>query len=341
MNREERKRGAIAGAGFFAQFHVDAWNRMPDVDITAIVDPDQQRAADFARKWNIPSIYATTEEMIERERPDFLDIITRPDSHAELTQLAARHGVDVICQKPMAPTVHDCRQMVVTCENSGVRLLIHENWRWQPWYREIKRILDSGQLGFVFHVSFLMRNGDGRGPEPYPPQPYFRTMPRLLIFETIVHFLDTFRFLAGEIDLLFCSTQRINPVIEGEDYAIITLNFRSGARGVIDANRISGPMPVEVAFGEMRVEGERASVRMAPDGSLWITEYGRAEKPHIFNKPTIGYKGDSVFATQRHFIDCLKSGRLAESEGGSYLRTVEAVEACYRSAENGTSEALA
>jgi D-apiose dehydrogenase len=334
-------KGAIIGAGYFAQFHGEAWQRMPGARIAAVVDPDRERASEFARKWGIPNVYERAEEMIDRERPDFVDIITRPDTHLALTERAARNGIQVICQKPMAPSVAESNRMVERCEEAGVRLVIHENWRWQPWYREIKRMIEAGRLGPVFHISFLMRNGDGRGPEPYMVQPYFRTMPKLLLFETAVHFLDTFRYLCGEIELLFCTTQRLNPVIVGEDYALITLVFRNGARGSIDANRISGPMPVEVAFGEMRVEGEKAAVRMSPDGSLWLTEYGKSEVPHAFEKPMNGYKGDSVFATQKHFIECLQSGREAESEGRVYLRTVEAVEACYRSADTGAAESLA
>lgn len=325
----------MAGAGFFAQFQAEAWNRISDVRIAAVADPDAERAQEFASRWNIDRTYASVEDMVERERPDFIDIVTRPDTHVVLTEVAASAGVQVICQKPMAPTAEDSRRMVEACERSGVRLLVHENWRWQPWYRETKRLVDAGATGRVFHLAFRMRTGDGRGSEPYTVQPYFRQMTRLLIFETVVHFLDTFRYLAGEIDRVYCSLQTVNPIIAGEDYGVVHLRFESGAQGLIDANRISGWMPPEVAFGELRLEGERAAIRMSPEGSLFLTEYGRAETVLEFPKPDSGYKGDSVFALQQHFADCLKNGRPAESEGRTYLRTVDLVEACYRSAESG------
>jgi predicted dehydrogenase len=223
--------------------------------------------------------------------------------------------------------------MVRQCEMAGVRLLIHENWRWQPWYRELSRLLNDGCLGEPFHYGFRMRTGDGRGAEPYPVQPYFREMERFLLQETAVHFLDTFRYLGGEVAAVFCRTTRVNPVIRGEDCAMIQLEFTGGAGGVIDANRISGPNPPPIAFGELVVEGELGTARVSPDGRLWLTSHPGEEREHRFPTTDLGYKGDSVRAVQEHFLNCLRTGNAAESEGREYLKTVALVEACYRSAE--------
>jgi predicted dehydrogenase len=326
-------KGVMVGAGFFAEFQAEAWNRLPGARITAVADLDPDKAAAFAARWNIPNVYRDAAEMLARERPDFIDIVTTPETHLALARLGAEAGVAVICQKPMAPTYEECVAMVEACERAGVRLLIHENWRWQPWYREIKRLEQAGRFGKVFHLAFRMRNGDGRGANPYTRQPYFRFMKRFLIHETLVHFLDTFRFLAGEIRSLHCRIARVNPLIAGEDYALITMTFESGAHGMIDANRISGPLPLDPAFGTFWMEGERAMVRMSPDGRLWLTDYGDSERQHPYEIPEAGYKGDSVLALQRHFIQCLTTGARCESEGRDYLRTVAAVMECYRSAE--------
>jgi predicted dehydrogenase len=160
-------------------------------------------------------------------------------------------------------------------------------------------------------------------------------MPRLLLYETVVHFLDTFRFLGGDLESVFCQINRINCAIQGEDYALVQVSFSNGGKGVIDANRISGALPPEVAFGELRIEGEEAMIRIASNGSLWVTDYGKAEVLCPMQVPREGYKGDSVRALQQHFAACLLSGESAESEGADYLKTVKAVEACYRSAETG------
>jgi predicted dehydrogenase len=104
---------------------------------------------------------------------------------------------------------------------------------------------------------------------------------------------------------------------------------------MIDANRISGVSPAEVAFGEFRIEGEDAMIRIATDGRMFLTNYGKPEILLPMNIPPEGYKGDSVKALQEHFTGCLLSGEVSESEGAVYLKTVMAVDACYRSAQTG------
>ena len=328
-------KGVMIGAGFFARFQAEAWNRIDGVQIVAVADAVPGRAEAFAAEYGIPRWYSDAASMLETEGADFADIVTRPDSHRELTRLAARHCRAVICQKPMAPAYQECESMVQHCSERGVRLLIHENWRWQPWYREAHRLIGTGALGRIFHLGLLMRTGDGRGAQPYQPQPYFREMERLLVYETAVHFLDTFRFLGGEFTSIYCRTRRINPAIRGEDYAFIHVSFAAGANGIIDANRISGACPPPIAFGEFRIEGEAGMLRIAPDGALYCTEYGQPEALHLAPIATTGYKGDSVRAVQKHFVNCLLSGEVAESEGALYLKTVQAVDACYRSAQTG------
>jgi predicted dehydrogenase len=322
-------RGAMIGAGYFAGFHAEAWARLPTASIVAIADTAADKAGEFAARHGIAKGYQSTEEMLDVEKPDFVDIATRPEAHLSLTQLAASRGVHVICQKPMAPTMAECVAMCEACERAGVRLVIHENWRWQPWYRELRRLLDSRTIGQAFQYSFFWRTGDGRGPEAYPAQPYFRQMPRLLIYESLVHILDTFRFLGGEMQIASCHTQRLNPTIVGEDQALIITRFGSGAAGLIDANRFTGPVPAQVAMGTCVIEGDEGMLRVSPQGEIFLARAGQAEQRLPFAPPDRGYKGDSVYATQSHLVDGLRSGAATESDGRDYLRTVALVEACY------------
>jgi D-apiose dehydrogenase len=328
-------KGVLVGAGFFAGFQAEAWRRIAGVRLAAVADIALERAQAFAAKWGIPRAYGDAAEMLEIERPDFVDIATRPDSHRSLADLAAGRGAHVICQKPLAPTWDEAVAMARGCAARGVRLFAHENWRWQPWYRACKRIVDEGTLGRPFYFGFRLRTGDGHGPEPYAVQPYFREMPQLFIYEAGVHFLDTFRYLGGEIDRVFCRLARINPVIRGEDAALVHLAFASGADGLIDGNRLSGPVPAPPAFGETTIEGERASLRVGLDARVFLKEHGKDERPVDFPTTDQGYRGDSVRAVQEHIIACLRSGRPAECEAADYLKTTAAVFACYRSAETG------
>lgn len=328
-------KGVMIGGGYFAQFHAEAWSRISSAQIAAVADATPARANQFASQWKIPKAYEDVEEMLEREKPDFVDIVTRPEAHLQITQLAARHKIHVICQKPMAPSWQECFDMVAACEKADVRLLIHENWRWQPWYREARRVMKSGALGTTYYIAFRHRAGDGLGSAPYSNQPYFAQMPRLLVYETLVHHLDTSRYLAGEFCALYCQTQRINPVITAEDCVLIQMTFANGMLGLIDGNRISGKVPAKAAMGSFRIEGDRGMIRGTSGGHLLLTEHGKEERMLPFVPPAEGYRGDSVRAAEEHYVACLQMGQPCESEGEEYLKTVAAVEACYQSASSG------
>jgi predicted dehydrogenase len=330
----------MIGAGYFAQYHAEGWNRTEGAQIVAVADSVPGRAGEFAARWNIAGSFETAEEMLQKEKPDFADIVTRPEPHLPLTQLAAGLGIHVICQKPMAPAWDECLAMVETCRKAGVRLMMHENWRWQPWYREAKKVMESGVLGRPYYLAFRHRTGDGLGPKPYDVQPYFVQMPRLLIYETLVHHLDTSRYLAGELSRVYCQSQRVNPVIAGEDCVLIQMTFQNGMQGLIDGNRISGRVPARVAMGSFRVEGDRGMIRLTSSGRLFLTEHGKDEVPHPFEAPEEGYRGDSIRAAQQHYVSCLQKGTRCESEGAEYLKTVAAVEACYQSVVSGQAVPL-
>jgi D-apiose dehydrogenase len=327
--------GLMIGAGYFARHHAEAWRRIPNARIAAVADALPGRAEAFAQEFGIPRAYTSVEDMLDEQRADFVDIITRPETHLELTRIAAARGLHVICQKPMAPTMPDCRAMVDACDAAGVRLLIHENWRWQPWYREIRKLLDAGIIGTPAMFAFQWRTQDGRGAEPYAAQPYFRDMPRLLVYETLVHLLDTFRYLHGEFASIYCVNRRLNPKIAGEDQSLIALKFRDGVPGLIDGNRLSGPPDPGVAMGDMTIDGDMGRLRLSAHGNLWIQHAAETASGLPFRPPQTGYKGDSVFATQSHLIDALINNTPSESDGVDYLRTAAAVFACYESARTG------
>lgn len=332
-------KGVAVGAGYFSQFHFDAWSRMDGVSLAAVCDANQTAAEEAMAAFGIGRRYADCGEMLDAEKPDFLDIITRPDSHLPLVREAAARGVAIICQKPLAPTFAEAVEIVAVARAVDVPLMVHENFRFQPWYREIRRQLEAGAIGGPLHsIGFRCRTGDGWPDDAYlDRQPYFREMPRLLIFETGVHFVDTFRFLAGEVDGVFAKLRRLNPGIVGEDAATVLLEFASGAEGIWDGNRFNEPTSPDArfTFGEALLEGSGGSLRMDGAGRLTVQKLGQAEQEIVYACPRHGFAGDCVFVTQRHFIDCLREGREFETSGAEYLKTLAVVEAIYESAASG------
>jgi predicted dehydrogenase len=321
MTASTRLKGAVIGCGFFGRIHLEAWRRVLDVDIVAACDLDPGRARDAA-----PHAYTSPQEMLEREPLDFVDIATRPESHLTLLRLAAARKLPTICQKPMAPTWADAVAMVEAAEAAGIPFMIHENWRWQPWYRAAKRMIDHGDIGRPIGYWFRTRRRDGIGPEPYPNQSYFRQIPRFLIDEMLVHLIDTARFLFGDLTAVYAQARRINPAISGEDQALLILTHAGGLQGTVDGHRFLDPQPDGPALGDAGFDGDSGGITVAPTGDVYL-----GARKAWANDVREGYRGDSVRATQQHFISCLRSGAPFETGGREYLKTFAAVEAAYRS----------
>ena len=255
------------GAGYFSHFQYEAWNRIPEVELVAVCNRSLDKATAVARQYGIGKVipWPNLENYLDETRPDFIDIITPPETHLEISQMAASRGIAVICQKPLAPTMEASRQIVELAGDAGIRFMAHENWRWQPWYREMKRQLDSGILGRLHSIAVRMRMGDGWKEDAYlARQPFFRDYPRLLVYETGVHFLDTFRFLGGEVSTVYARLQKRNPAIEGEDAGQIVVGFKSGATAILDASRYNEtecPDP-RYTFGTVRIDGSKGHLEL-------------------------------------------------------------------------------
>ena len=171
---DRKLKGVCIGAGYFSHFQYAAWGRIPEVEIVAFSNRDEQRALEVQKKFNIATLYRDYREMFDREKPDFVDVITPPPAHAEICAEAGRRGIQIICQKPLAPSFAEAQQIVQQAQSDGVRLMVHENFRFQPWHRQIRRMIEQGAIGDKLHsLSFRLRTGDGWGENAYiPRQPY-------------------------------------------------------------------------------------------------------------------------------------------------------------------------
>jgi len=333
-------KGVGIGAGYFAGFQYRAWKRIPEVEITALCNRTKGKAEPIMNECGIKKHYTDYPDMLDTEKPDFVDIITPPSAHLIMCKAAADRGINVICQKPLAPTFREASEIVDYCTKANIRFMVHENWRFQPWYREIKRLIETNIIGHIHYIYFRSRMGDGWGENAYiPRQPYFREYPRLLVFENGIHFIDTFRFLKGEIKSVYARMRRLNPVIKGEDFAIVNFEFESGDLALWDANRYNQPNyeNPRYTFGEMLAEGTEGSLRLYSDGTITIQKLGEKEVPHFYLHHNIDFSGDCVYVTQRHFIDRLLSGDEFETNGNDYLKSLAVQEAVYESATTNNS----
>lgn len=334
-------RVACVGAGYFSRFHYEAWARIDGVEVVGACDLDLTRA----HATGAPP-FDDLDRMLTATTPDLLDIILPPPAHASTIRTALAAGIKwIICQKPFCTDLTEAREMVTQARAAGARLIVHENFRFQPWYRAIKAELDAGHIGTVQNATFRLRPGDGQGPDAYlDRQPYFQTMPRFLIHETGVHWVDTFRYLFGPVTHIYADLRRLNPAIAGEDAGFVILDHASGVRALFDGNRHLDHAAdnLRCTMGEAWIEGTRATLTLFGNGRVTRRPFGRPFEDEVVQQEDAwdGFGGDCLHALQSHVIAAINGEGTLENEAADYLTVLGLRDAIYASAQEGRKIAV-
>lgn len=324
------------GAGYFSQFQYLGWQRIGQAQCVGIVNRDVAKAQGLAARFGIDAVFGDLDAALQATRPDWVDIITPPPTHHAMVSLCVARGVPVICQKPFGRDYADALAITELAEAAGVPLVIHENIRWQPWYREARRLIDAGRLGRLHSLAFRLRPGDGQGARAYlDRQPYFQQMPRFLVQETAIHWIDTFRYLAGEVSSVYAALRRLNPAIAGEDAGTIVFEFEGGGTGLFDGNRLNDHVAGNPrrTMGEAWIEGSAGVLRLDGDARLWWKPHQAPEAEHVYDRgPDDTFGGGACEWLQRHVVAHALSGAPLENCARDYLANLRVQEAVYRSA---------
>ena len=225
-------------------------------------------------------------------------------------------------------------------------LVVHENFRLEPWYREAKRLIDAGTLGALHAVAFRLRPGDGQGPRAYlDRQPYFQQMPRFLVVETAIHWIDTFRFLMGEVAAVYARLRRVNPVIAGEDAGYIVFEFDERRDRTLRRQPPQRPRRRQPAAHDGRdvARGVRRRAAARRRRAAVVEAAPAAPRPSTPTTavPTTRSAAAACEWLQRHVVAHLRAGAPLENTARDYLANLRVQEAVYRSRGEGRRIELA
>jgi len=335
QNHKTKLRCAIIGTGFWANYQIAAWLEIPGVQIVALYNRTKIKAEAVNEKFGLnATVYDDYEALLKNETIDFVDIITDVDSHEMFTAMAAKKGIDVVCQKPMAATLEQANNMVDTCKNAGVKFFIHENFRWQAPIRKLKDVLDAGVIGkpFKARVSFCSAF------PVFDNQPFLATLDRFILMDIGSHVLDVCRFLFGEASSLYCLSQRVNPAIKGEDVANVLMEMSIGIHCYAEMSYAS--ILEKEAFPQtlVLIEGEKGSLQLTNDFELKIVTRDGVIGKEIINPTMYDWLDPAYAVVHSSIVDCnadilngLKGG-FCETTGADNLKTVDLVWKSYESA---------
>jgi predicted dehydrogenase len=354
-----RLRIGLIGAGDMSRYHIAAWRKIPDVDVVAICALHLERAASRAAEFGIAAAYEGARAMLDAEDLDAVDIATWRETHVELTLLAAERGVHVLCQKPLAPSLGEATDLARAVDGR-IRLMVHENRRFAPHFRTIRRWIDEGKVGQIRQVvmttwrSSLIAGPDGRRPSVERAS-YFGWEPRLMIGEALIHQLDVLRYLLGPLRVVAARTARTEPDLPGETLATILLETEEGRAPVVLAGSYvapglggggnrpgSPPLPAKRPdSGETTALGASTTDRLEILGSvssLQMTDAALELHGGHDDRVSVDYAStyQACFdAAAAHFVERLRSGEPFETSPDDNLETLRLVEDAYAMAEPG------
>ena len=333
----------VVGAGYFAASHMEGW-RDCGAEVVAVCDLDAPRAAALGKRFGVARSGVDAAQLMDDLRPTLVDVVLPPAAQAPVLAQTLQRRIPTICQKPFGLGWAQARALAQQAQAQGTPLVVHENFRFTPWFRECRRLIDAGHFGRLHGISFRLRPGDGQGASAYlDRQPYFQTMPQLLVRETAVHFIDSFRYLMGEVRAVSARLRRLNPVIAGEDAGLITFEFDDERMGVFDGNRLNGHPADDLrrTLGEMWLEGEAGVLRLDGQARLWWMPHGGSEAEHVYERGGATAFGGACTALQAHVLAHLERGSPLENAAHDYLANLDVQAAIYHSHAHGRRVVMA
>ncbi len=335
-------RGALIGCGFFAINHLHGWRDVKGAEIVAICDRSVDRLSVAGEQFGISSRYADAAEMLKNEKLDFVDIATTAPTHRALAELAASHGLAVICQKPFAPTLKDAKAIVAACAKANVPLMVHENFRWQSAIQKVKAILDAGGIGDIFWGRVSFRSSY----DVFSGQPYLAEGERFIVEDLGIHALDIARFLFGDALNVSARIKRVNPKIKGEDVATMLLDHGNGVASVVDCSYATQNEVELFPQTLLEIDGNAGSLRLGANYQLTVTAAGKTTVRDV-SPPLLPWASrpwhniqESVALIEQHWANCLRDAKEPQTSGRDNLKTFALVEAVYQSAVSGQTITL-
>ncbi len=343
----KKVRVAIVGSKFAADFHCDAYSRNENVEIVAVGAIDNLEA--ISEKWGIPDTYLDYKEMLKRDDIDLVSVCVPNFLHYEVVLEASNAGKAVVCEKPLATTVENAKEMIDVCKKNNTLLMYGEDWCFSPALNRIDEIIEEGAIGDIMFVK-AKENHFGS----HSPFAKDKTMCGGGSFMHLaIHPIGYLLYLLGKGN---------NPVVEvtgkmtggldknfihkengGEDFGMGMMKFKNGQFGFVEGNYITqggmddkveiygtkGTLKVDLTFGSpidcYAREGINYSIEKTDHNLGWT-------RPAVDEFYNLGYVPEL-----KYFVDCVrdKEKLFYGIDGKAGLACLEIIQAFYKSNEEG------
>lgn len=343
MQDFKKLRFAIIGCGRIAPKHAESIIALPEAELVAVCDIVPECAQAFADKYGAKA-YTDYAVMLEQEDLDVVTIATPSGSHAEIGIAVARAGKHVMVEKPMAMTLQSADELIAACRESGVKLaVIHQN-RFNKSIKLLREALEAGRFGKLTHGQAAVRWH--RDDNYYIQAPWRGTKAQDggVLMNQSIHNIDLLQWMFGPVEAVFGYTANNLRNIEMEDVGAAVLKFRNGAIGLIEASSTVYPKNIEET---LNIFGETGSVIIGGIAvnrvENWEFPDSEEEKSRIFESqesdpPSVyGFGHRELIADM---IEAVRENRLPAIPGEEGRKALEIILAIYKCQATGQPVSL-
>ncbi len=331
-------RFALVGCGRIAANHFGAVKSHTDrCELTDICDVDPEALARAAKETGARP-HRSLADMLAATSADCVILTTPSGLHPRQTIEAAKAGINVMTEKPMATRFSDGLAMVDACDKAGVRLFVVKQNRRNATLQMLKQAVEQKRFGRIYSVAI---NVFWTRPQSYYDSAKWRGTWEFdggAFMNQASHYIDLLDWLVGPIESVMCYTGTLERDIEVEDTGVAALRWRSGAMGTLNVTMLTYPKNLE---GSITILGEKGSVRIGGVAVNEIQHWEFADKrPEDEEVSKASYQTTSVYGFGHplyydNVIRTLTGEAEPETDGREGLKSLELLIALYLSARDG------
>lgn len=336
-------RVALAGCGRISTNHFAALEALgEEVELTDVCDTDPAALARAVARTNARG-YSSLETLLKHTQADLVSLCTPSGLHPDQVIRVAESGRHVLTEKPMATRWAQGLAMVEACDRAQVQLFVVKQNRLNPTIQLLKRALDQRRFGRLYMINV---NVFWTRPQSYYDSAAWRGTWEFdggALMNQASHYVDLLEWLGGPVESVQGYIATLARDIEVEDTASVTLRWRNGALGSINATMLTYPRNLE---GSIVLIGEKGTVRIGGN-ALNRVEHWEFQDPDPMDEEvaSASYETGSVYgfghgAYYRNVVDVLQGRAQPFTNGREGLKSLELLVAAYISARDGRKVSL-
>jgi UDP-N-acetyl-2-amino-2-deoxyglucuronate dehydrogenase len=331
---------ALVGCGRIAKRHSEllGLKQIEGAQLSAVCDIDESKAKAIGERFSVP-YYTDMHQMMQGERLDAAVVLTESGSHAHNVVDLAQYGKHIVVEKPMALTLDDADAMIRACDKAGVKLFVVKQNRFNVPVVKLREAIEQGRFGKLVLGTVRVR---WCRPQEYYDQASWRgtwAMDGGVLTNQASHHIDMLEWMMGEVESVFARSATALANIEAEDTAVVTLKFRNGALGVIEATTAVRPKDLE---GSISVLGEGGTVEIAGFAvnkmKTWNFVKEEQGDDDVMEKYSVNPPNVYGFGHQAYYdyvVDCISNNGPHLVDGLVGRKSLELINAIYESIETG------